>query len=239
MERTRQARPSYQLFFISERPDGYGQGDIYVSKKKGEKWGQPKNLGALINTDFDEKFVFIHPNGKTMYFSSNGHPTMGSYDIFKSELVNGEWGIPINLGYPINTVNEESTFSMTRDNKTLLIAAECEDSFGERDIYQIDVSNYALISEGYDKNTFGNVVCTVTDANGKRVKGARIEIYPETGDQMLVESSTDKLGMVKISLPGDRLYRVKVVAKKQLKEETVDVRLKEVGETVILLNIQL
>ena len=139
------------IYFVSERPEGEGQGDIYVSTKKGENWSSPKNLGPVVNTDLDEKFVFIHPNGKTLFFASNGHQTMGSYDIFKTEYVNGEWSVPINLGYPINTVNEESTFSLTKDNKTLMIAAEYDNSFGERDIYRIDVSKYALLSSTSSK----------------------------------------------------------------------------------------
>ncbi|MFN9970562.1 MAG: hypothetical protein ACK58T_11745, partial [Phycisphaerae bacterium] len=109
------------LYFISERMEGFGLGDVYVTQKKGDSWTSPKNLGEVINTDMDEKFVFIHPNGKTLFFASNGHPGMGSYDIFKTELVNGKWSTPVNLGYPINTVNEESTFSLTMDNSTMYL----------------------------------------------------------------------------------------------------------------------
>lgn len=227
------------LFFISERPEGLGQGDIYMSTTKGSGWSSPKNLGEVINTDFDEKFVFIHPNGKTLYFSSNGHQTMGSYDIFKSEFVNGEWGVPVNLGYPVNTVNEESTFSMTRDNKTLFIAAEYDDTFGERDIYKIDVSNYSLISEGYDKSTFGTVVCTVSNGEGERLKGATVEVYGQNMDKLITETKTDKLGGAKISLPGNRTYNIVITHKKARHEESVELKLKREGETVVKLDAQL
>ena len=111
--------------------------------------------------------MFIHPNGKALYFASNGHQTLGSYDIFRSEFVNGQWSIPVNLGYPINTVNEESTFSLTSNNKDLFIAAEYADALGERDIYQIDVSNYPLVSKGYDKSSYGTLILTVKDADGE------------------------------------------------------------------------
>ncbi|NNE55947.1 MAG: hypothetical protein HKN32_08010, partial [Flavobacteriales bacterium] len=219
------------LYFISERPEGVGQGDIYIAEKRGEGWSAPRNLGEVINTDFDEKFVFIHPNGRTLYFSSNGHQTMGSYDIFKSEKVNGEWGVPVNLGYAINTVNEESTFSITRDNKTMLVAAEYEDTFGERDIYTIDVSKYKMISEGYESSTFGTVVCTVLDDEGDRLRKVDVRVFGSTGDRMITETRTDKVGLAKISLPGNRSYRFVLEYKDIVKEIVVDLTMKE-GDTV-------
>ena len=228
-----------RLFFVSERPEGLGQGDIYMSTRKGDNWSSPKSLGDAINTDFDEKFVFIHPNGKTLYFSSNGHQTMGSYDIFKSEYVNGEWGVPVNLGYPINTVNEESTFSMTRDNKTLFIAAEYDDTFGERDLYQVDVSDYKLISEGYEKSTFGTIICTVSEAEGKRIKGATVEVYGQNMDKLITSSKTDKLGIARISLPGNKEYNLVFKSKKKEKQETVDLKLNKDGEAVVNLGVSL
>lgn len=226
------------LYFISERPEGFGQGDIYVSTKKGEgNWSHPKNLGEFINTEQDEKFVFIHPNGKTLYFSSNGHQTMGSYDIFKTELVNGEWSVPINLGYPINTVNEESTFSLTKDNKTLMIAAEYDDSFGERDIYRIDVSKYKLLSEGYESSTYGQLLITCNDVGGSGVKGVNVEVYGASSLKYVTGGKTDKLGRLKINLPGNQNYRIVLNDGDFTKTEELDVKLKEQGETVIKLDV--
>lgn len=203
------------VYFISERPDGFGQGDIYTSTKSGSgSWSKPKNLGQLINTELDEKFVFIHPNGKTLFFASDGHQCLGSYDIFRTEFVNGQWGIPVNLGYPINTVNEESTFSMTSDNNTMLLAAEYEDSFGERDIYKIDVSNYKLLSGGYDVSAYGTLVLSVTDEEGNVVKDAEVVISPNGSDRVLIEQDTGKTGRVKVNLPGNVTYDVKVKARR-------------------------
>jgi tetratricopeptide (TPR) repeat protein len=223
------------VYFISERPDGLGQGDIYVSTKKGDNWSNPKNLGAVINTDLDEKFVFIHPNGKTLYFSTNGHQTMGSYDIFKTEYVNGEWSVPINLGYPINTVNEESTFSLTKDNQTLMIAAEYQDSFGERDIYKIDVSKYDLVSSGYDMSTFGQLYITCKDAKGEGVKGAEIIVFSSSNSREITSAKADKLGMVKVNLPGNQKYKVEVRNSDFTESKEIDLRLKSEGETVVKL----
>jgi hypothetical protein len=227
------------VYFISERMDSRGQGDIYVSTRKGDGWSSPKNLGEIINTEYDEKFVFIHPNGKTLYFSSNGHQTMGSYDIFKTEMVNGQWSIPVNLGYPINTVNEESTFCLTRDNKSLLLAAEYSDSYGERDIYKVDVSNYDLISEGHEGGSFGQIVATVTDNSGKPLKGADVRIYSATGGTLITQQKTDKAGYVRVNLPLQLHYRIEVSDGKANSSQEIHLQRNPSGETVTKLEFKL
>ncbi len=223
------------FYFISERPEGLGQGDIYVSEKGANgSWGKPKNLGKIVNTELDEKFVFIHPNGKTIFFASDGHQTMGSYDIFRSEFVNGQWSIPVNLGYPINTVNEESTFSLRGDNQRMFIAAEYADALGERDLYEIDITAYKLLSEGYDKSSYGTVIFTVEDASQKRVKGADVVILLDTGSEReIARAKSDKLGRVRMNLPGGVTYRVRVTSGRQAEETKLAVVMNEMGETVI------
>ncbi len=223
------------FYFISERPEGLGQGDIYVSEKGSNgSWSKPKNLGKVVNTELDEKFVFIHPNGKTLFFASDGHQTMGSYDIFRSEFVNGQWSIPVNLGYPINTVNEESTFSLRGDNQRMYIAAEYADALGERDLYEVDITAYKLLSEGYDKSSYGTVILTVEDASQKRVKGADVVILLDTGsDREIARAKTDKLGRVRINLPGGVTYRIQVTSGRQAEESKLTVIMNEQGETVI------
>ncbi len=221
------------VYFVSERPEGEGQGDIYVSTKKGESWTSPKNLGPVVNTDLDEKFVFIHPNGKTLFFASNGHQTMGSYDIFKTEYVNGEWSVPINLGYPINTVNEESTFSLTKDNKTLLIAAEYDDSYGERDIYKIDVSKYELLSGDYAKSTAGQILVSCSYQAGEPAKDARVEAYLVSNNKLVASTETDKAGRAKLNLPGNETYKIVTIIDDFKNEKVIDLTLRQEGETVI------
>jgi tetratricopeptide (TPR) repeat protein len=221
------------LYFVSERPEGNGQGDIYVSMKKGDGWSSPKNLGSVINTELDEKFVFIHPNGKTIYFASDGHQTMGSYDIFKSELVNGEWSVPVNLGYPINTVNEESTFTLTSDNKTMYIAAEYDDSFGERDIYKIDVSNYPLVANGYEMSTSGQILITCTNPEGEPQRDVKIVVRYAANDRQIIEVTTDKLGRAKVNLPGNQKYKLEISHDLFKKYDVIDLQLKAQGETVL------
>lgn len=100
------------LYFASNRKGGLGGIDLYVSHRNSDgSWGEPKNLGPDINTRKDEKSPFIHSDGKTLYFSSNGHPGLGGFDVFFSVYENEEWITPKNIGYPINT--EEDDLGLT------------------------------------------------------------------------------------------------------------------------------
>ena len=131
------------LYFVSERKNGYGNADIWKSTKINETtWSEPENLGPTVNTPEDEISVFAHPDGKTLFFSSKGHNSMGGYDIFKTVFENGKWSKPINLGYPINTIKDEIHFTVLAGNKTAFMAARRDDGLGDYDIYSIDLSKY-------------------------------------------------------------------------------------------------
>jgi len=128
------------IYFISERPKGQGKTDLYVSKLNDDgTWGTAVNLGPDINTEVNEKAPFVHPDGKTLYFSSEGHNSMGGYDIFKCEkLKNGEWSKPVNLGYPINTPDDEKYFVVSEDRKRAYYNAIRPEGLGQQDIYIIN-----------------------------------------------------------------------------------------------------
>jgi hypothetical protein len=96
--------------------------------------------------------------------------SLGGYDLFRSEFVNGSWTAPLNLGYPINTVNEESTMSITRDSKLMYLSAEFDGSFGERDLYQIDISNYQMASSAVALYQYIEVEGFIHTKRGKGVK---------------------------------------------------------------------
>jgi len=102
------------LYFSSERPDGFGKKDIYVSTRdeKGE-WGPAKNLGPMINSEEDEDDPFIHSDGLTLFFSSNGYKSMGGYDVMSSMKKDGKWLASTNMGMPLNTPNDDRFFVMT------------------------------------------------------------------------------------------------------------------------------
>jgi outer membrane protein OmpA-like peptidoglycan-associated protein/tetratricopeptide (TPR) repeat protein len=128
-----------KLYFVSEREGGYGGKDIYVSQWDAakEQWGEAKNLGPVVNSEYDEDGVFIHPDGVTIYFSSEGHNTMGGNDIFYSEMTNGQWGKPINIGVPINTPDDDVFFVVAADGRTAYYSSIRKDGYGEKDIYRI------------------------------------------------------------------------------------------------------
>lgn len=135
------------LYFISERPGGLGRGDIWASKRLGEGWSEPVNVGAPVNTPYDENGLYIHSDGKTLFFCSNGPNSMGSYDIFKTTIASdGKLSAPVNIGYPINSVAIESKFVMTADNKTAYISTVRDSGIGERDIMMIDLSGYNVLT---------------------------------------------------------------------------------------------
>ena len=135
------------MYFVSDRPGGSGLADIYYIKKKGKSdWGEAVNMGPAINSKFDEKFVYVHPDGNLLFFSSDGNTSMGGYDIFYCvKGSDGKWSPAKNLGYPINTVLDEKTFTITADGKTAYIGAYYEGSLGDADIFEIDCSKLNLL----------------------------------------------------------------------------------------------
>lgn len=125
------------IYFISNRKGGEGGLDIWLSHQSSVGWGKAENLGPVINTAQNEEGVFIHPDGKTLYFSSKGHDTKGGYDIFRSVFENGQWSTPVNMGDSINTPNDDLFFNVTANGKTGYYSSVRDGGFGKKDIYEI------------------------------------------------------------------------------------------------------
>ena len=128
------------IFFSSNKPGGIGGKDIYMSKKKKSGgWETPQNLGYDINTEHDEEGPFLAADGKTMYFSSKGHAGMGGYDLFKSvyDSVTQKWSAPENLGYPINSTDDDIYFTLAGSGKYGYFASVKDEGMGDLDIYRI------------------------------------------------------------------------------------------------------
>jgi len=126
------------IVFTSDREGGIGGTDIYFSTKDPDgQWAIPENMGEYINTKYDEDGPFIHPDGNKLYFSSKGHNSMGGYDIFLTEYLveKDRWTRPQNIGYPINTADDDIYFVWSADGERAYFSSEREDSFGETDIY--------------------------------------------------------------------------------------------------------
>jgi outer membrane protein OmpA-like peptidoglycan-associated protein len=142
-------RDKNTIYFTSDKPGGYGGSDIYVSQlDKNGRWGKPVNLGVNINTERDEEAPFISQSGKHLYFSSNGHAGMGDLDIYVADRGNKieEFNQPVNLGYPINSVENDIYFVLSGDEKTAYYSSVKSTSKGDLDIYKINMERWQPIN---------------------------------------------------------------------------------------------
>lgn len=130
------------LYFVSDRPGGFGGRDIYrCVKLPNGAWSKALNVGATINTKYDEDGPFMHPDGHTLIFASNGHKSMGGFDIFTSILdEDKKFSEPFNMGYPINTPDDDIFFVTSPDGKRGYFSSAKDGGKGEKDIYQMSIS---------------------------------------------------------------------------------------------------
>lgn len=226
------------IYFVSNKPeDNYGGFDIYVTRLGADgKWGKAENLGPTINTIYDEEGVYLHPDGKTMYFSSKGHRTMGSYDIFRSVLEDSTWSEPENIGYPINSADKDAFFVVSASGKHGYYSSARMDAIGETDIYLITLlgpeketilntedqfllsSNItereAVIEPKLDKKFASNVTIlkgVVTDATTKEPLNAIIVITDNEKNEIVSTfQSNSATGKYLVALPSGKNYGVAV-----------------------------
>ncbi len=125
------------LFLASNRKDGLGGIDIWVSSKGPEGWEEPKNIGDVINTELNEDHPFLSADGNILFFASQGHYNIGGYDIFYSaKQSDGSWGEPKNIGYPLNTTDDDLFFVPVGNGESGYQALFSEDNIGSRDIHR-------------------------------------------------------------------------------------------------------
>jgi outer membrane protein OmpA-like peptidoglycan-associated protein len=195
------------LFFVSGRPGGFGETDIYVSTLQSDgSWGRPYNLGPKVNTPGKEESVFIHPDGKTLYFGSNGHVGMGGLDLYVTHMdENGQWGEPMNLGYPINTYKDESGIIVGPTGDVAYLASSRDGGMGGLDLYSFSL--YESARPG--KITY--VKGKVYDARTKQPLGAHFELVDlSSGQQMIVSDANSGNGEFLVTLPVDKNYALNV-----------------------------
>lgn len=209
------------LYFVSDRSGGLGGRDIYKCLRlPNGSWGPAENLGPTINTPYDEDGVFIHPDGKQIYFSSKGHKSMGGFDIFSSVIndENGFWSEPVNVGYPVNTPDDDVFYITTADGKRAFFSSDKEGGFGEKDIYMITFPE----NEPRDITILvGRIVNKTQDDISDNV----ISIVNTKTDEVLQElnanSTTGKFGT---NLPVGGSYKaVYTVNGKEIFSEVIDV----------------
>jgi len=177
------------LYFISNRPNGIGQRDIWMTQlDDGDKWTKPKNLGPLINTVDDEVSPFIHPNNRTLYFGSNGRKGFGGFDIYFSEF-DGHWTEPKNLGYPINTGEDQVSLFITAGGTHGYYSHEnlsSPDVKGE--IYEFDMPEALKV-----KYRAFYVKGKVIDEKTKEPLGAEVELYDLKKDERILKVESDSI----------------------------------------------
>ncbi|MBL7928329.1 MAG: PD40 domain-containing protein [Bacteroidia bacterium] len=159
------------LYFASFRDSVTMTSDIYVTRKTNGKWSKAKPLSSMINTNGNEKTPFIHPDGKSLYFSSDSLPGMGGFDIFVSRMDDkGNWSKPVNLGYPINTEGDEVGFFVSTDGRTGYFASNTVITGKGYDIYSFD------IPEQVKPEKVLMVTGTLMDEEKEVPKAAKIEL---------------------------------------------------------------
>lgn len=219
------------LFFVSDRPGGYGEHDIYISHwdEEAQEWGLPENVGPTINTEYDERGVFFHPDNKTMYFSSSGHNTMGGLDIFKTtfNVETGEWSEPENIGAPINTPDDDVYYVVTGNEKFAYYSSVKSGGYGEKDIYVItflgdfkeplladfDPNKIKMdgsdITSFYDKTSFIIIKGMVTDGKTKQpINEALLTVTDVKSGEVLYKLNTGSNGVYMVPVNAGSVYSI-------------------------------
>lgn len=191
------------LYFTSNRPGGYGGYDLWVAhqNEKGE-WGEVRNLGATINTPWEEQSPFIHFDNKTLYFSSNGHPGLGDLDLYKTERRSRSdtvWSEPRNLGYPINTPATDMGLVVAASGENAYYASSRNERQG------MDIYTFRL-PDSLRPSPVSYLRGTVQDAtNGTPLAGDCLLVDLTTGEEVM-RVQADVLGNFLVCLPMGRQY---------------------------------
>jgi outer membrane protein OmpA-like peptidoglycan-associated protein/tetratricopeptide (TPR) repeat protein len=205
------------IYFTSNRKGGYGGYDVYkVKKLPNGEWSLPQNLGPKINTEFDERAPFIHPDGVSLFFSSTGHETMGGYDIFQAynNPEDGSWSTPENIGYPINTTDDDVFYVTSVDGKRAYYSSLRPDGMGEKDLYMITIKKE---QEKEKALTVMSGVFTLGDKEGNVPADARIIVTDnETGEIVGIYKPNSKTGKYLFILPPGKNYNVTYEAQNYL-----------------------
>jgi outer membrane protein OmpA-like peptidoglycan-associated protein len=198
------------LYFSSRRLGSIdGSEDIWVAYKNTDgAWGRPVNLGAPINTGASERAPFIANDGKTLYFSSNGHPGFGAHDIFMSrKRDDGSWSEPVNLGSPINSTGDDEFLTIPAKGDKIFFASQRENLKGSLDIYEAALPGSVRPLPG------ALITGIVIDKKTRKPLGAKLEITDLAKDEIKAEYHTnDETGEFQISLPAGKNYGITATA---------------------------
>jgi outer membrane protein OmpA-like peptidoglycan-associated protein/tetratricopeptide (TPR) repeat protein len=194
------------LYFASNRPGGMGKSDIYVCHRNPDgTWSAPENAGSQINTVGNESCPFIHADNQTLYFTSDGHPGYGGDDLFLvRKMAGGKWSVAENLGYPINTIENEGSLVIASDGKTAYYASDRSDSKGGLDLY-----TFELRSDVRPSKTLW-VKGKVFDSKTKKGLPSAVELTDLATHEVLSKVQTDETGTYLVTLPVGKDYAFNV-----------------------------
>lgn len=225
------------LFFVcdADRKGAIGGKDIYYCQRDEDgEWSRPVNMGPLINTPYNEEGVAISSDGKTLYFSSKGHPGMGGYDIFYSTKTESGWSKPINMGYPINTPDDDLFYLPLSSGKLAYVSSNRVPTVGGKDIYKIIFLGAAkefvslgeaspLAFELYDKPSIKQVPITalaidsslvlmgrVLDSETQKGLMAKIQIIDSEKSKVVATMLSDSVGNYRTQLPERKAFGVEI-----------------------------
>ncbi|MFA6260158.1 MAG: OmpA family protein [Bacteroidia bacterium] len=237
------------IYFSSSRAGGLGESDIWYTTYNKGRWSPPVNMGTEINTPGSEQSPLIAKDDQTLYFISDYHPGMGGMDLFVSrKQPDGRWGTPVNLGYPINTQNDEMCLSISANGIEAFIACEREEGLGGLDIYSFE------LPEAARPHKTGYIQGLVYNAKTLQKLKARLELIDlETGKSILEASSNKLSGEFLFCLQGNKNYALNVSSDGylfhsenfSLKDQPASEPLKldiplnpiQVGEKIVLKNV--
>jgi outer membrane protein OmpA-like peptidoglycan-associated protein len=194
------------LYFSSSRDGGKGNTDLWKTTRQNGMWSKPENLGEVINTDKHEQTPFIHPDGKTLFFTSNGHLGMGGYDIFYSRLDDqGQWSTPVNLGYPINTFDDEGFMIVNPSGELAMFSSDRAGGYGGLDLYSFILYPEARpVATTYMKGTVYN------SKTGEKLE-ARFELIDLSTSIIAASAYSEAVsGEFMVNLPSGKDYALNV-----------------------------
>ncbi len=193
-----------KLYFSSNREGGFGGRDIYVAELQSDgSWGNVQNLGPTINTKYDDDAPFIHPDRRTMYYSSKGHNSMGGYDIFYTYLNEDGWDEPMNIGYPVNTIDDDRYYVLSADAKTGYYSTAGRSENGMHDIYTVSPGNFG-------KRPILALIVGVVNAEGKPTEANITVTNDKTGDVAGKFKSNSSSGKYMLALTPGNKYKIAI-----------------------------
>lgn len=188
-----------KLYFTSNRKGTIGGLDIYVSRRDSlGDWGPAENMGPVINTPYNEESPFLSKDDKTLFFSSRGHFNMGGYDIFYSTLLDdGKWSVPLNVGYPLNSTDDDVFFNPVNQGYEGYVSREVNGGFGKEDIYRVEI-----FSDDHPRKFFIRGLVKVADLMNNISDSVKVSAMNITNpDQTLIVFSDPVTGEFEFELP--------------------------------------